>query len=48
MQAIVELRTGQTPPTPLEWPFTQETNAEQSTNTRLRPCFFTFYPLLSS
>ncbi|KAI0027064.1 P-loop containing nucleoside triphosphate hydrolase protein [Vararia minispora EC-137] len=34
-RAIVELRTGQTPPTPLEWPFTQETNEEQSTNTRL-------------
>lgn len=34
-QAIMELKTGQQVPTPLEWPFTQETNAEQSTSTRL-------------
>ncbi|KAI0321250.1 hypothetical protein OF83DRAFT_1100473 [Amylostereum chailletii] len=34
-QAIMELRTGQSTPTPLQWPFTQETNEEQSTRTRL-------------
>ncbi|VDB86266.1 unnamed protein product [Peniophora sp. CBMAI 1063] len=33
--AIIELRSGQTVPTPEEWPFTQETNEEQSTHTRL-------------
>ncbi|KAJ7606783.1 hypothetical protein FB45DRAFT_847352 [Roridomyces roridus] len=34
-QAIIELRTGVTVPTPLEWPFTNETNEEQSKRTRL-------------
>ncbi|KAJ7584352.1 hypothetical protein C8J56DRAFT_950802 [Mycena floridula] len=34
-QAIIELQTGVQVPTPLEWPFTQETNQQQSTNTRL-------------
>ncbi|KAF8204260.1 hypothetical protein K438DRAFT_1670421 [Mycena galopus ATCC 62051] len=34
-QAIIELRTGVTVPTPLEWPFTNETNEEQNTRTRL-------------
>ncbi|KAJ7508422.1 hypothetical protein B0H11DRAFT_2304369 [Mycena galericulata] len=34
-QAIIELRTGVTVATPLEWPFTNETNEEQSTRTRL-------------
>lgn len=34
-RAIVELRTGQRLPTPLEWPFTQETNDEQFTQIRL-------------
>lgn len=34
-RAIVELRTGQQLPTPLEWPFTQETNDEQFTQIRL-------------
>ncbi|TDL26382.1 P-loop containing nucleoside triphosphate hydrolase protein [Rickenella mellea] len=33
--AIIELRTGTQTPTPLEWPFTQETNKEQSIRTRL-------------
>lgn len=32
----MELRTGQSgPPTPLQQPFNQETNAQQNTNTRL-------------
>ncbi|KAF9067262.1 P-loop containing nucleoside triphosphate hydrolase protein [Rhodocollybia butyracea] len=34
-QAIVELQTGVQLPTPLEWPFTQETNEQQSTDIRL-------------
>jgi hypothetical protein len=34
-QAIIELQTGVSPQTPREWPFTQETNEEQATNTRL-------------
>ncbi|TFK69908.1 P-loop containing nucleoside triphosphate hydrolase protein [Pluteus cervinus] len=34
-QAIIELRTGQQVPTPLEWPFTIETNEQQATDTRL-------------
>ncbi|KIK71569.1 hypothetical protein GYMLUDRAFT_33772 [Collybiopsis luxurians FD-317 M1] len=34
-QAIVELQTGVQLPTPLEWPFTQETNQQQSTDIRL-------------
>ncbi|KAJ3722293.1 P-loop containing nucleoside triphosphate hydrolase protein [Lentinula raphanica] len=34
-QAIVELQTGVQLPTPLEWPFSQETNEEQSTDIRL-------------
>ncbi|OCH92960.1 P-loop containing nucleoside triphosphate hydrolase protein [Obba rivulosa] len=33
--AIIELTTGETTLTPLEWPFSQETNAEQSTDIRL-------------
>ncbi|CCL98836.1 uncharacterized protein FIBRA_00841 [Fibroporia radiculosa] len=33
--AIIELITGVQPVTPLEWPFTQETNTEQSTTIRL-------------
>ncbi|CDO76478.1 hypothetical protein BN946_scf184615.g4 [Trametes cinnabarina] len=33
--AIIELQTGTTPQTPLEWPFTQETNEEQFTDIRL-------------
>ncbi|KAI0370085.1 P-loop containing nucleoside triphosphate hydrolase protein [Pilatotrama ljubarskyi] len=33
--AIIELQTGNTPQTPLEWPFTQETNDEQFTDIRL-------------
>ncbi|PCH34380.1 nucleoside triphosphate hydrolase protein [Wolfiporia cocos MD-104 SS10] len=33
--AIIELTTGTTPLTPLEWPFTQETNTQQATDTRL-------------
>ncbi|KAI0640229.1 P-loop containing nucleoside triphosphate hydrolase protein [Trametes polyzona] len=33
--AIIELQTGTTPQTPLEWPFTQETNDEQFTEIRL-------------
>ncbi|TFY63698.1 hypothetical protein EVJ58_g3098 [Rhodofomes roseus] len=33
--AIIELTTGQTPETPIEWPFTQETNTEQYTDIRL-------------
>ncbi|TBU26630.1 P-loop containing nucleoside triphosphate hydrolase protein [Dichomitus squalens] len=33
--AIIELQTGTTPQTPLEWPFTQETNTEQFTEIRL-------------
>jgi len=38
IQAIIELRTGSQMPTPLEWPFSQETNQEQSTDTRLSEC----------
>lgn len=34
-QAIVELKTGIQLPTPLEWPYTQETNGEQQTAIRL-------------
>ncbi|KAI1786805.1 hypothetical protein LXA43DRAFT_1184913 [Ganoderma leucocontextum] len=33
--AIIELQTGAAPQTPLEWPFTQETNDEQFTQIRL-------------
>ena len=33
--AIIELTTGTTPQTPMEWPFTQETNTEQFTDIRL-------------
>lgn len=33
--AIIELTTGATPQTPVEWPFTQETNTEQYTDIRL-------------
>ncbi|KAH7911599.1 hypothetical protein BJ138DRAFT_1062831 [Hygrophoropsis aurantiaca] len=33
--ALIELRSGQQVPTPMEWPFTQETNQEQATATRL-------------
>ncbi|KZT73392.1 hypothetical protein DAEQUDRAFT_684394 [Daedalea quercina L-15889] len=33
--AIIELTTGRTPETPMEWPFTQETNTEQYTDIRL-------------
>lgn len=41
-QAIIELQTGIQQQTPLEWPFSQETNEEQSTKTRLSKsiCFF--------
>ena len=35
LQAIIELRTGVQTPTPLEWPFTMETNTEQFTKLRL-------------
>ncbi|KAH7886313.1 hypothetical protein F5I97DRAFT_2027968 [Phlebopus sp. FC_14] len=34
-QALISLRSGQSIPTPLEWPYTQETNQQQATNTRL-------------
>jgi ATP-binding cassette subfamily A (ABC1) protein 3 len=34
-KAIIDLKTGTTPPTPLQWPFTQETNEEQFTGIRL-------------
>ncbi|PPR02359.1 hypothetical protein CVT24_011703 [Panaeolus cyanescens] len=34
-QAIIELQTGVQPQTPLEWPYSQETNEEQLTNIRL-------------
>ncbi|RDB29443.1 ABC transporter A family member 2 [Hypsizygus marmoreus] len=34
-QAIVQLKTGVQLPTPLEWPFTNKTNEEQSTDIRL-------------
>ncbi|KAL0951946.1 hypothetical protein HGRIS_008597 [Hohenbuehelia grisea] len=34
-QAIIELKTGVQPPIPLEWPFTQATNEEQSRDIRL-------------
>ena len=34
-KAIIELRTGQQQLTPLEWPFTKETNDEQFTDIRL-------------
>lgn len=35
MEAIIELRTNVSVPTPLEWPFTRETNEEQNTLIRL-------------
>ncbi|KAK0209024.1 hypothetical protein DFS33DRAFT_1372220 [Desarmillaria ectypa] len=34
-QAIIELKTGERAPTPIQWPFTQETNEERDTRTRL-------------
>lgn len=34
-QAIIELHTGERVPTPFQWPFTQETNEERDTRTRL-------------
>ena len=34
-QAIIAITTGTEPPTPEEWPFTNESNEEQSLNTRL-------------
>ncbi|KAG1779604.1 hypothetical protein EV702DRAFT_965686 [Suillus placidus] len=34
-QAIIELRSGQGVPTPMEWPYSRETNQQQATNTRL-------------
>ncbi|KXN84990.1 ABC transporter A family member 2 [Leucoagaricus sp. SymC.cos] len=34
-KAIIELQTGISPSTPREWPYTKETNEEQSTETRL-------------
>lgn len=34
-QAIIELKSGQGVPTPMEWPYNQETNQQQATNTRL-------------
>ncbi|KAG1725891.1 uncharacterized protein EDB91DRAFT_1086964 [Suillus paluster] len=34
-QAIIELRAGQGAPTPMEWPYTRETNQQQTTNMRL-------------
>ncbi|KAA1477252.1 P-loop containing nucleoside triphosphate hydrolase protein [Dentipellis sp. KUC8613] len=34
-EALISLRTGQQPLTPLEWPFNQETNEEQNTDIRL-------------
>ncbi|KAH9948219.1 P-loop containing nucleoside triphosphate hydrolase protein [Amylocystis lapponica] len=33
--AIIELTTGVQPPTPLEWPYTEETNSEQNTEIRI-------------
>lgn len=38
-QAIIELRSGQQVPTPMEWPYSQETNQQQATNTRLSTSF---------
>ncbi|EDR15973.1 uncharacterized protein LACBIDRAFT_187302 [Laccaria bicolor S238N-H82] len=34
-QAIIDMQTGVQVPTPLEWPFSQETNEEQATDMRL-------------
>ncbi|KAG1763849.1 hypothetical protein EDD22DRAFT_482473 [Suillus occidentalis] len=34
-QAIIDLKSGQGVPTPMEWPYNQETNQQQATNTRL-------------
>ncbi|KAG1742779.1 uncharacterized protein EDB91DRAFT_297988 [Suillus paluster] len=34
-QAIISLRSGQGVPTPMEWPYTLETNQQQATDTRL-------------
>ncbi|KAG2067404.1 P-loop containing nucleoside triphosphate hydrolase protein [Suillus decipiens] len=34
-QAIIELRSGQGVPTPMEWPYSQETNQQQATDMRL-------------
>ncbi|KAF8555139.1 P-loop containing nucleoside triphosphate hydrolase protein, partial [Imleria badia] len=34
-EAFIGLRAGQSIPTPLEWPYTQETNQQQSTDMRL-------------
>jgi hypothetical protein len=38
-QAIIELRSGQGVPTPMEWPYNQETNQEQATSMRLSTSF---------
>lgn len=45
-EAIVELQTGVKLPTPLEWPFTQETNEQQSTDIRLSKPFCLVYTFI--
>ena len=42
-QAIIELQTGIQQRTPLEWPFSQETNEEQATKTRLSKSILFFF-----
>jgi hypothetical protein len=41
-QAIIELQTGISQQTPLEWPYTNITNAEQETNIRLSNAYPVF------
>ncbi len=42
-QAIIELRIGEEVQTPIQWPFTQVTNAEQDRDIRLSEFFAAFY-----
>src|SRR4051812_36245411 len=48
VQAIVELTTGVKLPTPMEWPFTQETNEEQHTRIRLSSSLFSNGALMTN
>ena len=44
-QAIIELQTGISQQTPLEWPYTNITNAEQETNIRLSESVYPMFPI---
>lgn len=45
-QAIIELQTGIPQETPLEWPYTNITNAEQETNIRLSESVYPVFLIL--